>query len=216
MEGETVIRRAHVSWVIYFPALLVAVLAAAATGYLLSQGPDAREAARYAGPILGLLALYLALSAWVRRGSARFAVTNKRVFIRYGLVRQRSTEILLSQVEGIAVTQGFWARLFDYGTVVIEGTGGDAEPYFRIAAPLAFRRTVQEQIELYNQRGTGGPPGRRTRGGRPGPLRGAPQARRPEAEGHPHRGGVPAGKAAAAAGVAWAAGVLALPPPPGG
>ncbi len=155
MEGETVVQRAHVSWVIYFPALLVAVLAAAASGALLAQGPDARDAARYVGPILGLGALYLALSAWVRRGSARFAVTNKRVFIRYGLVRQRSTEILLSQVEGIAVTQGPWARLFNYGTVVIEGTGGDAEPYHRIAAPLAFRRTVQEQIERYNQRGSG-------------------------------------------------------------
>jgi membrane protein YdbS with pleckstrin-like domain len=157
MEGETIVQRAHVSWVIYFPALLVAALGAAATGYLLSQGADARAAARFVGPALGLVALYLALSAWVRRGSARFAVTNKRVFIRYGLVRQRSTEILLSQVEGIAVTQGLLARMFNYGTVVIEGTGGDAEPYFRIAAPLDFRRTVQEQIEQYNQRGPGRP-----------------------------------------------------------
>ena len=152
MEGERIVRRAHVAWVIYLPALLVAALAAAATIFLLQQGPDGREVARVAGPAIGCLALYLALSAWVRRGSARFAVTNKRVFIRYGLVRQRSTEILLSQVEGISVTQGFWARLFDYGTVVIEGTGGDAEPYARIAAPLAFRRAVQEQIEQYAPR----------------------------------------------------------------
>jgi membrane protein YdbS with pleckstrin-like domain len=159
MEGETIVQRAHVSRIIYVPALLVAVLAAGATGFLLSQGADAGEAARFVGPLLGLGALYLALSAWVRRGSARFAVTNKRVFIRYGLVRQRSTEILLSQVEGIAVTQGFFARMFNYGTVVIEGTGGDAEPYLRIAAPLAFRRTVQEQIELYNQRGPAPTPG---------------------------------------------------------
>jgi uncharacterized membrane protein YdbT with pleckstrin-like domain len=159
MEGETIIKRAHVSGIIYVPALLVAFLAAGATLFLLSQGADAREAARFVGPLLALAALYLALSAWVRRGSARFAVTNKRVFIRYGLVRQRSTEILLSQVEGIAVIQGFCARLCNYGTVVIEGTGGDAEPYFWIAAPLAFRRTVQEQIEQYNQRGPGRSPG---------------------------------------------------------
>jgi membrane protein YdbS with pleckstrin-like domain len=152
MEGERIVQRAHVSWVIYLPALLVLVLAAGATGFLLQQGADGREVARLAGPFLALCAVCLALRAWIRRGSAQFAVTNKRVFIRRGLVRQRSTEILLSQVEGISVTQGFWARLFDYGTVVIEGTGGDAEPYLRIASPLAFRRAVQEQIEQYSAR----------------------------------------------------------------
>jgi len=152
MAGERIVQRAHVAWVIYLPAMLVAVLAVGCTGFLLRAGEDARDAARILGPLLGLSALYLALSAWVRRGSARFAVTNKRVFIRYGVLRQRSTEILLSQVEGITVTQGFWARMFDYGTVVIEGTGGDAEPYLRIATPLAFRRAVQEQIELYTQK----------------------------------------------------------------
>jgi uncharacterized membrane protein YdbT with pleckstrin-like domain len=152
MEGERIVQRAHVSGVIYVPALLVLLLAAAATGFLLQEGADGREVARIAGPFLALCALGLALHAWIRRGSAQFAVTNKRVFIRYGFVRQRSTEILLGQVEGISVIQGFWARLFNYGSVVIEGTGGDAEPYRRIAAPLAFRRAVQEQIEQYAQK----------------------------------------------------------------
>jgi membrane protein YdbS with pleckstrin-like domain len=158
MEGERIVRRAHVAWVIYLPALLVLVLAAAVTIFLLQEGHDGREVARIAGPFLALCALFLALRAWARRGSARFAVTTKRVFIRQGFIRQRSTEILLSQVEGISVTQGFWARLLDYGTVVIEGTGGDAEPYQRIASPLAFRRAVQEQIEQYSPRAPSAPP----------------------------------------------------------
>jgi membrane protein YdbS with pleckstrin-like domain len=150
MEGERIVQRAHVSWVIYLPAILAAGLGVVATAFLLHQdNPDARNAAKILGALLGVWAVWLALSAWIRRGSARFAVTNKRVFIRYGFVRHHSTEILLSQVEGISVSQGFWGRLFDYGNVVIEGTGGDAEPYRRIAAPIVFRRVVQEQIELY-------------------------------------------------------------------
>lgn len=152
MAGERIVQRAHVSWVIYLPALLTAVLAVIATAFLLHQdNPDARNAAKILGALLGVWAVWLALSAWIRRGSARFAVTNKRVFIRRGFIRHHSTEILLSQVEGISVSQGFWGRLFDYGAVVIEGTGGDAEPYLRIAAPLAFRRVVQEQIESYGR-----------------------------------------------------------------
>jgi len=153
MEGERIVQRAHVSWVIYLPAILVAILAVAAGGFLLHQdnNPDVRNAVKIFGGLLGIWALWLASRAWIRRGSARFAVTNKRVFIRYGFVRHHSTEILLSQVEGISVTQGLGGRLFDYGTVLIEGTGGDAEPYLWIAAPLAFRRAVQEQIELYTR-----------------------------------------------------------------
>jgi membrane protein YdbS with pleckstrin-like domain len=152
MADEQIVQQARVSWVIYLPAILVAILAAAAAGFLRQQdNPDARDAAKILGLLLSIWALYLALAAWVRRGSARFAVTNKRVFIRYGFIRHHSTEILLGQVEGISVTQGFWARLFDYGTVVIEGTGGDAEPYRKIASPLTFRRVVQEQIEQYTR-----------------------------------------------------------------
>jgi membrane protein YdbS with pleckstrin-like domain len=155
MAGERIVQRAHVSGVIFLPAILVAALAVGTTGFLLHQdNPNLRDAAKILGALLGVWALWLALSAWIRQGSARFAVTNKRVFIRYGFVRHHSTEILLSQVEGISVSQGFWGRLFDYGTVVIEGTGGDAEPYLRIAAPLAFRRVVQEQIELYPRNNT--------------------------------------------------------------
>ena len=155
MAGERIVQRAHVSCVIYLPAITVAVMAVIASAFLLHQdNPDARNAAKILGALLGVWAVWLALSAWIRRGSARFAVTNKRVFIRRGFVRHHSTEILLSQVEGISVSQGFWGRLFDYGAVVIEGTGGDAEPYLRIAAPLAFRRVVQEQIELYGRSNT--------------------------------------------------------------
>jgi membrane protein YdbS with pleckstrin-like domain len=153
MDGEHIVQRAHVSGIIYLPALLVAALAAVAAGLILHQGgPHAPRVAEIAGALLGLWAAFLALAAWVRRGSARFAVTNKRVFIRQGFIRHRSMEILLGQVEGITVTQGFWGRIFDYGAVVIEGTGGDAEPYSLIADPRAFRRVVQEQIEAYTRR----------------------------------------------------------------
>jgi membrane protein YdbS with pleckstrin-like domain len=152
MTGERIVQRAFVSRVIYLPAILVAALAILATGFLRQQdNPDLRDSSKIIGPLIGAWALYLALAAWARRGSARFAVSNKRVFIRHGIIRRHSTEILLSQVEGISVTQGFWSRLFNFGTVTIEGTGGDAEPYRKIANPLTFRRAVQEQIESYTR-----------------------------------------------------------------
>jgi len=150
MTGETIVKREHLHWIVYLPALCVAAAAAIGGGWLAGQGPHAKDAAEVIGGALGVYALYLALGGFIKRSAARFAVTNKRVLISLGLIRRRSVEILLNQIEGITVHQGFWGRIFNYGTVVIEGTGGDGAPYRHIAAPGAFRLAVQEQIEHYN------------------------------------------------------------------
>jgi len=152
MSGETVVKQAHLHWIVYFPAMCVAAVAAIAGAWLGSRGPNARQAAEILAAILGVYAVYLALGGFIKRSSARFAVTNKRVLIRFGLIRRRSSEILLSQIEGITVHQGFWGRIFNYGTLVIEGTGGDGAPYPKISEPGAFRLTVQEQIERQSNR----------------------------------------------------------------
>jgi membrane protein YdbS with pleckstrin-like domain len=147
MNGETVVRRAHLHWIVYLPALGVAAIAVLGAGWLGCQGPQARAAAAVIGALLGAYALYLACGGFIKRRSARFAVTNRRVLIAIGLMRRRSVEMLLSQIEGITVQQGLGGRIFNYGTVVIEGTGGDGVPYPKIAAPGAFRLAVQEQVE---------------------------------------------------------------------
>src|SRR5438045_1496677 len=49
---------------------------------------------------------------WLVRSSSEFAVTNKRVIIKVGLVRRRSVETLLTKVEGIGVDQGIFGRMF--------------------------------------------------------------------------------------------------------
>ncbi len=151
MSGEVVVRRAHLHAIVYLPALLVALLAAFVAAWLVPKGGDVRQAGEILAGLLALYALFLAGGGFIKRSSARFAVTNKRVLIRFGLVRRRSSEILLGQIEGITVQQGFWGRICNYGSVRIEGTGGDGEPFPKIAAPAAFRLAVQEQVELYTR-----------------------------------------------------------------
>jgi hypothetical protein len=157
MGGEVVVLRAHLHPIVYLPALLVALLAAFVAVWLLPKGGDVRQAGAILAGLLACYALFLAAGGLIKRSSARFAVTNKRVLLHFGLVRRRSSEILLGQVEGITVHQAFWGRIFNYGSVRIEGTGGDREPFPKIAAPGAFRLAVQEQVELAT-RGSVAPP----------------------------------------------------------
>jgi hypothetical protein len=51
--------------------------------------------------------------------------------------------MFIAKVESIAVDQGFFGRMWDFGTVMLRGSGGSAEPLEAIARPIAFREAVQ-------------------------------------------------------------------------
>lgn len=88
------------------------------------------------------------IGAYIQYRSAEFGITNKRVLVKIGLIRRISLETMLSKIEGIQVYQGILGRLFNYGTIVIKGTGGTSNPFTQIDSPLRFRTKVQEQISL--------------------------------------------------------------------
>ncbi len=96
---------------------------------------------------LGVMLLVAAtigeLGIWVRYATSEFAVTNKRVIIKVGLISRRTLEMMLSKIEAVAVDQGIGGRIFGYGTITVTGTGGTNEPFKQIAGPLEFRRAVQ-------------------------------------------------------------------------
>ena len=89
--------------------------------------------------------VFLIRGIW-RRRATEFALTNKRVIIRRGMLEKRTEEILLPKIESIAVDQGLLGRMLDYGTLTVRGTGGTFEPLCHVAHALEFRRRVQEQI----------------------------------------------------------------------
>ena len=94
--------------------------------------------------VLGFGVLML-IGAWIRQWASEFAVTNKRVIVKVGFISRRTIEINMSKVESVEVNQDIFARLFNYGTIVVIGTGGTKEPFDLIDDPLAFRRAVQSQ-----------------------------------------------------------------------
>ena len=90
----------------------------------------------------GVLALG---GAWLRQWASEFAVTSRRVIVKVGFISRRTIEINLSKVESVEVNQDVFGRLFNYGTILVIGTGGTKEPFALINDPLAFRRAVQSQ-----------------------------------------------------------------------
>ncbi|MGA2396865.1 MAG: PH domain-containing protein [Steroidobacteraceae bacterium] len=137
LPNEHVTYRARLHRIIYLLpvcVLIVALVVALVSGSWI------------AGGVLGLIGIVLLVPPWIRSISSEFAVTNKRVLVKVGLVRRHSLELLLQKVEGIGVDQGILARILGYGTITVSGTGGTREAFRMIADPLEFRRQVQASL----------------------------------------------------------------------
>lgn len=80
---------------------------------------------------------------WIEWETSEFAVTSVRLIFKVGLVAQYTTELLLSKVESISVTQGPVGRVVNYGDLAVTGTGAVREVFTRVHDPIGFRNAVQ-------------------------------------------------------------------------
>lgn len=97
-------------------------------------------------PAFGLGFIFL-IMAFVRYKSTELAVTTKRVIVKHGFIRRQTIEINLTKVESIQVDQGVVGRLFNFGTLVISGTGASHAPIRGISEPMGFRKAFIEAQE---------------------------------------------------------------------
>lgn len=138
LPGEQVVYRANLHWIIFARAVAVLVIGVV----LFVVVPDLPVAG--AGVLLvGILMLVPPLLA---SRTTEFGVTNKRVVVKTGLIRRRTLELLLRQVEAIAVDQSLSGRLLGYGSITLTGTGGVREVFHRVRDPLELRRRIQAQV----------------------------------------------------------------------
>jgi uncharacterized membrane protein YdbT with pleckstrin-like domain len=91
--------------------------------------------------------LSLGLIPFIQRRTREYAVTNKRVIIKSGLIRVNSLELNLSKIESVAVHQSLTARILGYGSLAIRGTGGTNELFHEIDDPQAFRAAFQQAVD---------------------------------------------------------------------
>src|SRR6202035_1507431 len=137
LPSEQITYRAKLHWIIYALPVIVFLIAIAVA---LGGG------GWIAGMAIGIVGFVLLLPRWMKASSSEFAITNKRVLIKVGLIRRHSLELLLQKVEGIGVDQGVLGRILGYGTITVSGVGGTKETFKMVSNPLEFRRQVQASL----------------------------------------------------------------------
>jgi uncharacterized membrane protein YdbT with pleckstrin-like domain len=123
-DGETIIAEAHFPW----------TYSALAWAALIFLG-------------IFLIGIIIFITMMVKKWSTEIGVTSHRFVEKKGLITRHTNEIALPNIEGVKVNQGVMGRIFDYGTVRIEGTGVDAVTTPNIADPVGFVRAIQTAKE---------------------------------------------------------------------
>jgi uncharacterized membrane protein YdbT with pleckstrin-like domain len=126
--------------VLLTPAMVVSLLA----GFLTIT-------AEY--PIVWWIVLTIVLLATVKlvdriilHLTSEFGITSKRVLGKTGLIRLNTVDIVLAKVEAIRIRQSIIGRIFDFGDVLVTGTGGTVEVLKFIPDPVFFSTCVQEEL----------------------------------------------------------------------
>lgn len=141
--GETLRYVGRLHWIVYFPGLVLSLLAAAAYVAVLGavQGGAMPALLAAVGVLIAASLAVLAVAA-VRRWTTEIAVTDRRVVFKRGFIRRHTIEMNMDKVESVDVDQSLGGRILGYGDIVVHGTGSSIEPFRRIGNPLEFRNRV--------------------------------------------------------------------------
>jgi len=138
--GEKIVFSGTIHWIIYLPGMVV--MAAALFCLTRSGNTAAGPFWLIAAAMLAIIGMFGILRAWFRRWTTEIDVTDRRVVYKRGFIRRHTVEMNMDKIESVDVDQSVLGRLFDFGDIVIRGTGVGIEPLHRIGAPLEFRNHV--------------------------------------------------------------------------
>jgi uncharacterized membrane protein YdbT with pleckstrin-like domain len=143
LPDERVLFKTRLHWLHFGKPLLATVVGVLAASFLYFGQVDPPWL-WYVGLAIAVAGGAWLIARWVEWGTSEFAVTSLRLIFKGGLVGRYTTELLLSKVESISVTQSLLGRLANYGDLKVTGTGAVWEVFKRVSDPAGFRNAVQE------------------------------------------------------------------------
>ena len=147
--GEEIIYRANFNWTYSFWAVFWFALGAAPVIlFALSQFAagvpfeELRVGWWFAGAAFLIGALILLLHMIVL-WTTEIIVTSFRFVYKKGLISRDTQEVSLNKIEEITLKQSFWGRIFNYGELVMRGTGVGVIQLPAIDNPIRVRKIIE-------------------------------------------------------------------------
>ena len=142
LPRERLLYTTRLHWGLFAKPVLAMIAGVALTWVLYTGVPDPPWLWQ-AGVLLAACGVLWLGLRWIEWETSEFAVTSVRLIFKVGLVARYTTELLLSKVESISVTQGPGGRILNNGDLTVTGTGAVREVFPRVHDPVGFRNAVQ-------------------------------------------------------------------------
>ena len=91
--------------------------------------------------IVGLILVFEMIKIYV----SEFAITNKRVISKLGLIRRDVEEMNLKSIESVNLKQSIIGRILNYGSIVISGRGSSQVTFKDIDDPVQIRKKIKHK-----------------------------------------------------------------------
>ncbi len=140
IPNENLVYLAKIHWIIYLPAFLLMLLGVV---FIVASSDDTY----ITGAVIIFVALIFFARALIYKMTTELGVTDKRVIAKIGLIRRDTIELNHSKVESYNINQSILGRILDYGTLIINGTGGGKTPIKNIDSPLEFRKKAIQEAD---------------------------------------------------------------------
>ena len=157
LANEHVLYKTRLHWVLFLKPFALLFLGVIVTA-LLAWVPEPSWLWYVGTPVIAA-GLVWVLIEYIELMTSEFAVTTTRLIFKVGLIARYTTELLLSKVESIGVTQGLTGRFLNFGDLTVTGTGGAREVFRRVRDPIGFRNHVQGASVTSGPSGGSGGPG---------------------------------------------------------
>jgi uncharacterized membrane protein YdbT with pleckstrin-like domain len=141
LEGEKVICYGKTHRIIFLPSVLTFFISMILFIVYI-------KATIIIGTLLLIYSLGTALQSFIYFISTEFAITNKRIISKIGLISVNTIELNFNKIESLQVEQSIIGRILNYGNLKLRGTGGSISTILMIENPMNFRK---KSLELINK-----------------------------------------------------------------
>ena len=143
VKGEKVLENVGPSRWMFYTAILNGI---AGIGFILAPIIFMMGMYSVALPIIGLWFVFISVSGAIIYYTTEFALTNKKVLSKSGLISRSTDELQLKKIEGVDVRQGIVERMLGYGSVVLSGTGSQKVVFAGVDNPLSIKKLIDSKI----------------------------------------------------------------------
>jgi uncharacterized membrane protein YdbT with pleckstrin-like domain len=138
MAENNIVYTARLHWILFvWPIIFACIIAFIGINYELFRTPSY---------ILGIVIILWGGIMWLTYHFSSLTIKKKQVILCTGILVRQTIDIPMNKIESMDIRQSVLGSIFQYGSLVITGTGGTRQSINYLEKPLTCRRYIEQQM----------------------------------------------------------------------